>query len=124
LRHLVVSRDAEADFEEILRSSADRFGEVAAHRYRRLIQQAYADLQFDPERPTARRFRGALPALYVYAIRHSRTRLPLSERVGSPRHLIAFRFDNERVQIVRILHDSMDLPRHLRDVPPLGPGSA
>lgn len=55
---LVVAPAAESDFEEIIRASAAAFGEVAAHRYRLLIQQAYVDVL-----ARARRIGSASPAM-------------------------------------------------------------
>ena len=36
--------------------------------------------------------------------------MPAAERVRSPPHVVVYRFDEERVQIVRVLHEAMDLP--------------
>ena len=37
-------------------------------------------------------------------------------RVGRPRHVIAFRFDDRTVEIIHLLHDSMDIPARLKDL--------
>lgn len=50
---LVVSPDAEGDFDQIIQTSSGMFGEAAAHRYRRLIQHAFADVLARPDRPSA-----------------------------------------------------------------------
>ena len=31
----------------------------------------------------------------------------------APPHIVVFRFDDQMVEIVRLLHEAMDLPRHL-----------
>ncbi len=87
---LVVAPDAEGDFDEIIRTSAETFGEAAAHRYRLLIQQAYADVLARPDRPKAR---GVPDALRLYPIRHSRLGVPVPDRVGQPRHVVAVEAD-------------------------------
>lgn len=104
---LVVAPDAEGDFDEIVRTSAEAFGETAAHRYRLLIQQAFADVLARPDRPEAP---GVPGDLRFYPIRHSRLRVPVPDRVGQPRHVLVYRHDAERLEIVRILHDRMDIP--------------
>lgn len=107
---LVVAPAAEADFDEIIRTSADALGEQAAHRYRLLIQHAFADVLARPDRPTAP---SAPDDLRLYPIRLSRLRVPPPDRVGQPRHVLVYRHDAERLEIVRILHDRMDIPAEL-----------
>lgn len=116
MRSLRVAPEAEADFDAIVRTSADMFGEAAAHRYRLLIQQAYADLRAQPDRP-ASPTRSDIPRdLRLYDVRHRRLRVGVADRVGHSRHVIAYRYGLNHVEIVRILHDRMDLPGRLRDV--------
>lgn len=107
---LVVAPDAEGDFDEIIRTSADAFGEIAAHRYRLLIQQALVDVLARPDRPTTP---GVSDDLRLYPIRHSPLRVPVPDRVGQPRHVLVYRQDAEHLEIVRILHDRMDIPAAL-----------
>lgn len=104
---LVVAPDAEGDFDEIIRTSAEAFGEIAAHRYRLLIQQAFADVLARPDRP---KVPGVPETLRLYPIRHSRLRAPPQDRVGQSRHVVVYRQDEEQVEVVRILHDRMDIP--------------
>ncbi len=82
---LVVAPDAEGDFDEIIQTSAEAFGEIAAHRYRLLIQQAFADVLARPDRPVAPGMPGNLRP---YPIRLSRLRVPVPDRVGQPRHVL------------------------------------
>lgn len=75
------------------------------------ITQALLDLRRDPQR------RGVRPSygdLWAYHIRSSSRRLEPFARVRNPRHIVVFRFDDERLEVVRILHDSMDLERRLK----------
>ena len=110
MRTLVVGLQAEAEFRAILRHSHQTFGPVIRNRYRLLIEQAWLDLCADPRRPGVKSLRGDL---HLYALRFSARRVPAPNRIASPRHLIAFRYDDETVEIVRLLHDSMDLPGRL-----------
>jgi toxin ParE1/3/4 len=111
MRQLDVARNARRDIDMLLWESRMRHGPRAADRYRRLIDTALIDLRQDPSRPTASRFEGT--DLWLYALRASARRLAAAHRVGDPPHVIAYRFDEERVRIVRVLHEAMDLPRHL-----------
>lgn len=107
---LVVAPDAEDDFDEIIRTSAGAFGDAAAHRYRLLIQQAVADILARPQRPAVP---GMPNELRLYPIRQSRLRVPVPDRVGQPRHVLVYRFGADHLEIVRILHDRMDIPSAL-----------
>ena len=113
MRRLDVSREADLEAEEILRHSEAQFGPAAADRYRLLIQSAYRDIAENPTRPGVSTLRGIPADLRLYPVRHSRHRIAPADRVGQPRHVVAFRFDDARVEIVHLLHESMDLPRRL-----------
>lgn len=113
MRRIEVSPEAELEAENILHQSLLEFGDQAAERYSRLIKAAYRDIADDPERAGVFTLTGIPADLRLYPIRHSRARLPKADRVGQPRHVVAFRFDAERVEIVNLLHDRMDLPAGL-----------
>ncbi|WP_298745347.1 type II toxin-antitoxin system RelE/ParE family toxin [uncultured Brevundimonas sp.] len=113
MRRLDITARARRDTAAALRDSLRNFGPVAVDRYILLIEQAYADLCADPERPGARPDPEISPDLRLYPLRLSRMRVPPEDRVGRPRHIVAFRFDGATVRIVRLLHDGMDLPRRL-----------
>jgi toxin ParE1/3/4 len=92
--------------------SAGRFGAAAADRYETLIGQALTDLGEDPLRAGVRQ-RAELPAdIYIYHLAASRERVA-GDRVGTPRHMLLYRVSAARVEVLRILHDSRDLARHL-----------
>lgn len=40
-------------------------------------------------------------------------RLNGADRVKAPPHVFAYRFDDDRVVVLRLLHGAMDLPQHL-----------
>ena len=111
MRQLDVARNARRDIDMLLWESRSRHGARAADRYRRLINAAFADLREEPSRPSANRFEAT--ELWLYALRSSARRLAAVDRVSDPPHVIAYRFDDERVRIIRVLHEAMDLPRHL-----------
>jgi toxin ParE1/3/4 len=79
-----------------------------------LITQAYADLSKHPGRSGTQRLPGLLKGFWLYPIRHSLTHLAPERRLQTARHIIAFRYDDKRVEIARLLHDSMDIPSRLK----------
>lgn len=102
---IVVSAAAEADFFDILRWTAGRFGSRQA--------AAYGELLADAALSAGPGTRGARPRaeiggdLYTLSVRRN-------ERRG--RHFILFRARagaaDRTVEVLRILHDAMDLGRH------------
>lgn len=113
MRRLVITPDARGDVRDALLESRRKFGPLARARYRLLIETAYRDLVSDPMRPGVS-VPSDFPAdIRLYPIRHSRSRVLPEDRVGQPRHVIAFRFDDAKVEIVHLLHDGMDLPGRL-----------
>ena len=113
MRQIAVAIDARIEVAGALAVSYRDFGPAAADRYRALIQQAYRDLADNPNRPGVTTPPDIPADLRLYPIRHSRHHLLPNDRVGRPRHVIAFRFDDARVEIVHLLHDGMDLPGRL-----------
>ena len=113
MRRLDVAVEARIAVAAALAVSFDEFGLSAAERYRALIQQAYRDLIENPERPGVAAPEELPGDIRLYPIRYANARMSKSERVGHPRHIIAFRYDTERVEIVQFLHDSMDFPARL-----------
>lgn len=93
----------------------DRFGRVARRRCQALLTTALRDVASDPERPgsTARPELG--PAIRSYHLRHSRKRTSAPEGiVRTPRHLLLYRMVMPgTVGVGRVLHDAMELERHL-----------
>lgn len=114
MRRLDITARARRDTAAALRDSLRNFGPLAVDRYILLIDQAYADLRADPERPGVRSDPEISQDIRLYPLRLSRMRVSAKDRVGKPRHVVAFRFDDTRIEIIRLLHDGMDLPRRLR----------
>jgi len=102
------------DISDIWAWSLHKFGHAAALRYEALIDQAIGDLAEDPQRPGAKLRSDLLPDLWLYHLASSRSHLPNERTVKSPRHFVMFRhLEPGVIEIVRILHDSRDLARHL-----------
>jgi toxin ParE1/3/4 len=102
---------ARRDVANALAQSEKQVGRAGRRRYRLLLEQAFADLAEDPQRPGARVDPDLPPDLRLYPIRLSRARVPLADRVGRPRHVVVFRLDKDGVIVTRLLDEAMDMPR-------------
>src|SRR5215213_2337234 len=99
---------AERDLRDIVRWTANRFGPEQARAYLAILRQAFRALEAGPVVPGARRRSELGNQLYtLHAARDGRR----------ARHLILFRATllegSGMVEVLRILHDSMDIVRHL-----------
>lgn len=110
-----ISPAAEHDIESILTWSHQQFGESGRLRYEALLIRAILDLDDDPRRTGSRRRPEITSGARTYHLWHSRNRVEAaSGRVLYPRHLILYRTrDDGRIEIGRVLHDSMDFSQHL-----------
>jgi toxin ParE1/3/4 len=96
---------AELDFANIVKWTAENFGARQAKIYRDTLVQAIDDLAGGPDVAGSKARDEILPGLRtLHVARHGRR----------GRHLLMYRAAaGSVIEIVRILHDSMDLPRHL-----------
>jgi toxin ParE1/3/4 len=106
---------AEEDIVSILAWSLEKFGSAACRRYEVLLVTAFEGLCANPERlgSITRPEFGA--AIRTYHLRFSRDEARTLEGiVHQPRHLLVYRaVGGWAIEIVRVLHDSMELERHL-----------
>lgn len=104
---------AEADFREILFWTVDQFGEAQARTYAETISAALADLAAGPTVVGARERDDIGKGLST---------LHVARKGRRGRHFVLFRTDiaGAVIDVLRLLHDAMDLPRH---VPPEGAGT-
>jgi plasmid stabilization system protein ParE len=105
IRHTVA---ADSDLQSILEWTLVSFGGPAMERYSQLIGHALLDLAEDSDRPGSQH---AADDLFIYHLRHSRTR-GRGPQVHHPRHFILFRTTQTHLEILRYLHDTMDLEQH------------
>lgn len=114
---LVVSNPARRDIKDVLVWSIERFGDRAAERYRDLIAKAIELVAAEPDRSGSRK-RSDLPGDYrLYHLRNC-AELARTETgvVKEPRHFVVYRpLSGGGSEIVRVLHDSMDLKRHVEE---------
>jgi plasmid stabilization system protein ParE len=93
---------AKADIREILRTTRAQFGPLQVPKYRALIAEARKNLRDNP------------------GLGHHREGLPpgwrlfhISQRGRPARHFFLYMVDHtqSRVDVLRVLHDAMDIPR-------------
>ncbi len=96
---------ADDDLDGILLASIARFGAIQARAYEQLLIDALSDLEAGPEVSGSARRDEIGPGFRT---------LRVSRRGRRGRHLLLYRATGPgTIEVVRILHDSMDFPRHL-----------
>jgi toxin ParE1/3/4 len=110
---------AERDIAGLLDWSAVTFGPAVRRRYEALVAAALSDLAHDWQRTGSVILGDVGPGWRIYHMRHSSTASKNRDRDRrAPRHIVVYRFTpNDVVIVLRVLHDSMDVTRHL-DAPP------
>lgn len=103
---------AQADIVSILAWSEEQFGEEARKRHEALIATAVRDAasRTDDVGHTSRPELG--DGVFSWHLAQSRTRCP-GGRVRRPRHFLICRHDGDVLVVGRVLHDAMELRRHL-----------
>jgi toxin ParE1/3/4 len=103
---------AQADIVSILAWSTEQFGAEAPTRYEALIATAIRDAasRIDDIEHTPRPELGE--GVFSWHLARSRARSP-GGKVHHPRHFLVCRRDGDTLVIGRVLHDAMDLPRHV-----------
>ena len=103
-----LAQGAERDFFNILRWTAEHFGKRQARIYETTLRSALKVLADGPDAVGCRAQPDMGPGIASLHV----------ERKGRKgRHLVVFRTHDEAkiIEVLRILHDSMDLARHLGD---------
>jgi toxin ParE1/3/4 len=99
---------AEADFEEILRWTVDQFGDAQARIYAETLSAALNDLATGPTVVGAKKRDDILKGIFT---------LHVARKGRKGRHFVMFRVgrapDRDVIEVLRLLHDAMDLQRHL-----------
>ncbi|WP_418316169.1 type II toxin-antitoxin system RelE/ParE family toxin [Piscinibacter sakaiensis] len=109
-----LSDAAQADVINILAWTHEQFGEAARLRHESLIVASLRDVATQPDRPgsIARPELGA--GIRSWHLRLSRDRVAAGALVvRRPRHFLVYRFEPGLLVVGRVLHDAMELARHL-----------
>ena len=103
-----IAATADADFEAIIAWTLEQFGDIQARAYVETIALAMAALAEGPALPGTKARPEIAKQLFTLHVARNRRR---------GRHFILFRADSNahRIEVLRILHDSMDLERHVPD---------
>ena len=103
---------AELDFANILKWTSENFGARQSRVYRDTLVQALTALADGPDVAGSKPRGDILPGLRtLHVARHGRR----------GRHFLMYRAASKRtVEVVRILHDGMDLQRHIPSEPDEG----
>jgi len=112
---LLRSAKALEDVESCLFWSAENFGIPAAHRYRALLEVSLLEILKNPDLDGSKVIEGFGGQVRAYHIRHSRKEAPVGGLiVKNPRHFIVYRTtDSGCIELLRVLHDSMDFDLNL-----------
>lgn len=115
MRPYLVTAAAQRDIESILPWTREHFGEEGKLRYKALLAQAVNDVAEDPGRAGTQVRSEIDSQAHTYHLWHRRRRVRRSlGGVKSPRHFLLFRVqDDGSVEIIRVLHDHMDLAKQL-----------
>jgi toxin ParE1/3/4 len=101
-----LAASAEADFRNILRWTAERFGQAQARSYAGTLSAAIEALAEGPSVVGARRRDDVSEGLFTLHVARGKCK---------GRHLVMIRIGRDRdvIEVLRVVHDSMDLPRHV-----------
>jgi len=102
-RQIGRSARAKRDIVEVLQYTAQRWGLEQARVYADLIEEALVAISRDPNRGRARD-----------ELRRGIRSYPIAQPGRPARHVLFYRIDAAgNIQLVRLLHDSMDFGRHV-----------
>lgn len=105
---VLLTAAAAADFQDIVRWTAEQFGESQARAYSKTLSAAIEALADGPT------IIGAKPRDDIAKAVHA---LHVAPNAHRGRHFVMFRVagdqDRPLIEVLRLLHDAMDLPRHL-----------
>jgi toxin ParE1/3/4 len=115
MRQYRLSAAAESDLIEILAWTQEQLGDLARTRYEALLVAALRDIALQPDRPGSieRPELGAGVRSWHLRLSRSRGRRTEAGKVVHPRHFLIYRTEPDLVLVGRVLHDAMELNRHL-----------
>ena len=114
-----LTASAEADFQNILRWTKDQFGEAQARGYAQTVSAALEALaDGGPTTIGAKARKEIAKGLFT---------LHVARQSRKGRHSLLFRVGQddargEAIEVLRVLHDAMELPRHLPPMDEMEPG--
>lgn len=103
-----VSAAARNDIVEALLYSDLRFGPTAKSRYTDLIARTLTDISEQPFGVGSHERRELGDGIFA---RHTASSSH-GTGVTDPRHIVFYRVAGDRIEVLRVLHDARDVPRH------------
>lgn len=114
MAHYRLSAAAQEDIVEILTWTHAQFGEAARQRYETLLTAALRDIAQQPNRLGSIERSELGENVRSWHLELSRNRARTSTGVvHRPRHFLIYRLEGEMIVVGRVLHDAMELARHL-----------
>jgi len=102
---------ARADIIDALDWSGKNFGDLVREGYEALIIAALDLIRSDPAVLGSHERADLAVGLRTLHLRSCRNEVgPGARRIASPRHFVVYRKVGDVVQVVRLLHDAMNLP--------------
>jgi toxin ParE1/3/4 len=113
--NLIISPKARSDISAVLAWTRENFGALTMERYERLIKIAVEAIAANPEVAESEPRPEIARNCRTYHLFHSRKKAGTrGERIREPRHFLLYRVTEAGVvEIGRVLHDSMEIARHL-----------
>lgn len=106
-----LGEQAEADIDDVLEWSVLRFGELVRDGYQALIGATLANIVSDPKLAGSHDRQDLGRGVRTVHLRICRNEVsPAVRRIASLRHFVVYRQTGEVVQIVRLLHEAMNIP--------------
>lgn len=99
-----LGQQAEQDYVEILQWTTKTFGEGQASTYAETLARAIQALEGGPGILGTRAREDIQPGIWT---------LHVARQGRAGRHFVVFRAAGSAIDVLRLLHDSMDMPRHL-----------
>lgn len=109
---LNLSEAAQSHIANILRYTRKEYGLEGQKKYRALIQQAFKDIQNNPTCLESRQRDELIKGVRTYHLEFSKLNVE-PPFVKKPRHFIAYQIKEQKIEVLAVMHDIMDLTRHL-----------
>jgi len=114
MRHFRLSAAAQDDLIGIFAWTQEQFGESARLRYESLVVTALRDVAVQPDRVGSIERPELGKGVRSWHLRLSRDRARSdSDVVHHPRHFLIYRGEAKMLVVGRVLHDAMELARHM-----------
>ena len=115
-----IAAAAQADIFDVISYTEQTFGDLVSRRYEALLKQAILDVAAEPHRQGSIARPELYAGAYTYHLRHSRYRAQSQAGlIRNPRHFLVYRLVHpDLIEILRLLHDAMELQRHFPGDPP------